>query len=187
MARRCAEGTAMHTTTSTACRRTLTGCPAAPECHSMSPGTGGPAPRRSLQREGDGVRSSSPSTQQCPDSGCVLAHSRGGPGAHLHGCAPARTPGVAQHGPTLGQSHGAQGLLDRGPVGLAPHLGGPLLLSQCLPSSWSAFSLPQPTSRLWGRHPPSPTRPGRRPSPTHPRSPGAGLVDCDALPGPQAR
>lgn len=148
-------------------RHALTGCPAAPECHSASPGTGGPAPRRSLRREGAGVSSGGPS------AGGARAQ-QGQARARLRACGPARTPGGTAQPP---HSLGHTGPKSSCPLGLCPHLGP-------LPISWSALALPRPTAGLWGKHLPSPTRRSQHQLPTGPTSAGAGLVAWTLTPGP---
>lgn len=99
-------------------RHALTGCPAAPECHSASPGTGGPAPRRSLRREGAGVSSGGPS------AGGARAQ-QGQARARLRACGPARTPGgTAQPPHSLGHTGPKSSCPPRAlpPPGSPPHL-----------------------------------------------------------------
>lgn len=187
--------------------RTLTGSPSAPACHSVSPGTGGSAPRRSLPGERKDVRNRKTSPPETPRlqqrrAGGAPGHGGQGQGDHpgdwgqllpRPSPSPAEPPG---QGPSPCSGTGPQALVGAKALGSllqGPQPPGPLGLgiSFSSPGQHSPAGLTE--LRVHGKHQPSPTECGEPPLCPHvllpppPPPPSAEANKDKAWPSPMRR
>ena len=152
--------------------RTLTGSPSAPACHSVSPGTGGSAPRRSLPGERKDIRNrkTSPGDPQTPAEEGRGAPGHGGQGQGDHPGdggqllprpSPAEPP---RQGPSPCSGTGPQALVGAKALGSrlqGPQPPGPLGLGISLSSPGQHSPAGLTELRVQGKHQPSPTECGK--------------------------